>query len=247
MTASCLFIGEVVHIRRKPARHRLGYKLFMGLFDLDELASLARKSRLFGYNSPGLFSFQDRDHGDGSGLALRPQVEQALADTGIAPPGGPIRILCMPRLLGYVFNPISVYFCHDLRGELLAIVHEVNNTFGERHIYALPAKVCGDGTFRQRCAKQFRVSPFLPMDLEYRFTISPPGETANVQIAVERGGQEVLATWFAGKRAPFTSATLLRQWLSHPAMTLKVIAAIHWEALFLWRKLRRAKSRTGVA
>lgn len=241
MSASALFVGEVVHIRHRPARHRLSYRIVMGLFDLDELPALARRSRLFGHNRAGLFSFHERDHGDGSGRALRPQVERALAEAGIAPPGGPIRILCMPRLLGYVFNPLSVYFCHAPDGELRAIVHEVNNTFGERHCYALPASTGTDGLVRQHCAKQFRVSPFLPRDLDYSFTITPPGEKAAVHIRVDRHGEQVLSAWFAGRRISFTTRALLRQWLRHPAMTFKVIAGIHWEALFLWRKLRRAR------
>ncbi|OCC22899.1 hypothetical protein MB02_14105 [Croceicoccus estronivorus] len=242
MTGSCLFAGEVVHVRRRPTFHRLSYRIFMGLFDLDELPALSRNIRLFGYNRAALFSFHDRDHGDGSGHPLRPQVEQALADAGIEPPGGPIRILCMPRLLGYVFNPISVYFCHDRAGRLCATVHEVNNTFGERHFYALPAVAGYDGRVRQDCMKQFRVSPFLPMDLDYRFVIVPPDETTSVSIAARRDDEDILIAWFNGRRHPLNDAALARQWLTHPAMTWKVIAGIHWEALFLWRKLRRGKS-----
>ncbi|MDG2001922.1 MAG: DUF1365 family protein [Novosphingobium sp.] len=241
MTASCLYVGEVVHIRRQPTRHRLSYKVFMGLFDLDELASLARRNRLFGYNRAGLLSFNDRDHGDGSGGDLRPQVERALADAGISAPGGPIRILCMPRLMGYVFNPLSAFFCYDPEGDLRAIVHEVNNTFGERHFYALPVGAAQHGRIIQRCDKQFRVSPFLPLNLKYNFTITPPTDQTAVCIAVHDEDGQVLVAWFTGKRAPFTSWTLLKQWLRHPAMTLKVIAGIHWEALFLWLRLRKAR------
>lgn len=240
MSSSCLYAGEVVHIRRKPARHRLAYRVFMMLLDLEELPRLDRRSRLFAYNRTGLVSFHDRDHGDGSGRPLTQQVEQAVASAGLPVPGGPIRLLCMPRLFGYVFNPLSVYFCHDASGELRAIVHEVNNTFGERHFYVLEASTGEDGLVRQNCAKQFRVSPFLPQDLDYRFTIAPPDERTSVHIAVGRDGGELLSAWFAGKRSAFSSRALLGQWLKHPAMTFKVILGIHWEALFLWRKLRAA-------
>jgi uncharacterized protein len=245
--ASCFYPGNVVHIRRTPARHRLGYRVFMGLFDLDELPGLSARSPLFGYNRPGVMSFHDCDHCDGSGKPLRGQVERALAESGIEPPGGAIRILCMPRLLGYVFNPLSVYFCHDRNGHLRSVVHEVNNTFGERHLYALRAAAGSDGLVRQHCGKDFRVSPFLPMNLDYRFTIRPPGENVSVHIGVEQDGADILSTWFAGRRQPFTAAALLRLWLQHPAMTIKVITGIHWEALFLWLKLRRARRSEAAA
>jgi len=243
MTASCLFDGEVVHVRHSPIRHRLAYRIFMCLFDLDELPSLAGRARLFGYNRAGVMSFQDRDHGDGSGQPLRPQVEQALTNAGIEPLGGPIRIMCMPRLLGYVFNPLSVYFCHDRRGEIKAIVHEVNNTYGERQFYVLRARTDPDGMLRQDCAKTFRVSPFLSMDMDYRFTIMPPTEKTSVHIAVESKGSDVLSAWFAGSRKQFCSVTIIGLILRHPVMTLKVVAGIHWEALFLWGKLRFAHAR----
>lgn len=239
MTRSCIFTGEVVHIRRKPVMHRLKYRVFMGLFDLDELPGLSRKLRLFGYNRAALFAFHDRDHGDGTGRPLRAQIEQALADAGIPPPGGAIRILCMPRLLGYVFNPISAFFCYDANDDLRAIVHEVNNTFGERHFYALSAVAGSDGLVRQECAKDFRVSPFLPLDMEYHFVVAPPKERTALTIMAQRDGEKVLTAWFAGKRRPLSDANLFNEWLRHPAMTFKVIAGIHWEALFLWRKLRR--------
>jgi DUF1365 family protein len=243
MTASRLYAGKVVHVRHKPVSHRLEYRVFMGLFDLDELPLFKRGWRVFGYNRPGLISFHDSDHGDGTGAPLRPQIERALADAGIAPAGGAIRVLCMPRMLGYVFNPLSVYFCHDRRGNLSAIVHEVNNTFGQRHFYALPVQG-GDTPVRQHCRKRFRVSPFLPMELDYRFAILVPEDKVAVRIAVERHGDPVMSAWFAGENAPLNQATLFKLWLRHPAMTHKVIAGIHWEALALWRKLRRVSGRS---
>jgi DUF1365 family protein len=243
VSTSCLFDGEVVHVRHAPVHHRLTYRIFMGLFDLDELPVLARNTCFFGYNTAGVFSFHDRDHGDGSGRPLRPQIEQALEDAGIDSPGGPIRILCMPRLLGYVFNPLSIYFCHDRNGRISATVHEVNNTYGERQFYALRAKSGPNGIVRQDSAKTFRVSPFLPMDLDYQFTISPPGDRTSVHIVVQRDGSRVLSASFAGHRKEFSSAALAGLFLRHPAMTLKVIAGIHWEALILWKKLRPSRKQ----
>ena len=239
MTASALYSGKVIHIRHKPVHHRLDYRIFMGLFDLDELPQLDRSTRGFSYNRPGLIAFRDSDHGDGSGAPLRPQVEAALAEAGLPIPGGPIRLLCMPRILGYLFNPLSVYFCHAPNGQVESIVHEVNNTFGGRHFYALPANQASGERIHQDCDKDFRVSPFLPMELGYRFMIDPPGDRTQVGIAVDSKSGPMLYASFFGERLPFTSRALLGQWLRHPLMTYKAIAGIHWEALLLWLKLKR--------
>ncbi len=136
--ASCLYVGEVVHQRVRPSRHRLRYRVFSALLDLDELPQLDRRLRLFGHNRLNIFSFLDRDHGDGTGAPLRPWVEHHLERAGIELAGGAIRLLCYPRLFGYVFNPLSVYFCHRADGALAAMIYEVNNTFGERHSYLIP-------------------------------------------------------------------------------------------------------------
>lgn len=242
MTESALYRGAVSHTRLKPARHDLRYRVFMGLFDLDELPELAQRTWAFGYNKPSLISFFERDHGDGSGAALRSQIETALSAIGVTSVGC-IQVLCMPRVLGYVFNPICVYFCDDEDGDLAAIVHEVNNTFGERHLYALPARVQGDGRVVQVCEKAFRVSPFLPMALKYQFNIDPPGEKTRVAIIVSDADGVVLTASFKGERRPFTSWQIVRLWLAHPALTFKVLAGIHWEAIWIWLKLRRAARR----
>lgn len=233
MTAA-LYVGRVQHTRLQPVRHKLSYRVFMGLFDIDALGQAAGRPWAFGYNRRALISFYDRDHGDGSGRPLRPQIEAHLRSSGITTADGSIRLLCMPRLLGYVFNPISTYFCYGLDGALVAIVHEVNNTFGERHFYALPFTADG----RQACAKQFRVSPFLPMGLDYAFRVASPEAHAALSICVSASRKPVLIASFRGRRRPFTSLEIVRLWLSHPALTFKVIAAIHWEALLLWLKLR---------
>ena len=169
---TALYTGLVTHERLRPARHRLSYRVFMGLFDLDELPKLKRWS--FGHNRVALVSFHDKDHGDGSGRPLRPQIEQKLREANISHDGGPIRVLCMPRILNYVFNPLSVFFCYACDGRLVATVHQVNNTFGERHFYTLPAHE-HVGRIEQTCDKTFRVSPFLELDMRYRFSLQLPG------------------------------------------------------------------------
>ena len=159
---SALYEGPVTHARTRPKRHRLRYRVVMALIDLDERPEAGLK--LFSRNRFNLFSFWDKDHGDGSG-DLRGFGEAAMRTAGVEPDGGPIRLLAMPRVLGHAFNPISLWFCHGRDGALRAIIHQVNNTFGERHSYAIPAEVGADGLVRQGCEKGFYVSPFLPMEL----------------------------------------------------------------------------------
>ncbi len=230
---SGLYAGEVMHQRLRPRRHRLAYRLFMLLLDLDELDALDGRSRLFSRNRRNLVSFHDRDHGDGSDAPLKAQVERHLADAGFST-GGPIRLLTMPRLLGFVFNPISVYFCHDRAGRLTATLYEVTNTFGQRHRYLLPAD--GGGVIRQQIAKNLYVSPFLGMDMTYDFRLRPPGDEAMLAITAsdERGAMLVAAMKL--RRRALTDAALLKAVAAHPLMTFKVVAGIHWEALLLWLK-----------
>jgi DUF1365 family protein len=232
---SGLYVGAVAHHRFKPRRHRLRYRLFMLLLDLDELAELDRGRRLFAHNRAGLISFHDADHGDGSGAPLRPQIERQLAAADL-PTGGPIRILCLPRVLGFVFNPLSEIYCHAPDGRLIAVVHQVSNTFGERHSYLLRVGEADGEAVRHSCAKRFHVSPFMDMELSYDFRILPPGERVSTAISVSDEEGPVLAAVFAGARRPLTDANLLEAWLTHPLVTLKVVGAIHWEALKLWLK-----------
>lgn len=242
---SALYAGLVTHLRRRPRRCSLRYRVVQGLFDLDELPGLGRRLRLFGYNRPAPISFHDRDHGDGSG-DLRGWVERQLETAGLAGPWGGVQVLCMPRMLGYVFNPLSVYFCRDRTGALAAMIYEVNNTFGERHAYVLPAH-SGGPVVRQHCEKAFYVSPFMPMELRYDFRITPPD--ASVVVAVSAGDAKgpVLDARFVGRRRPLTDCALLAALAAYPLMTLKVVLAIHWEALRLWlRGLRLVPRRPPV-
>jgi DUF1365 family protein len=161
-------------------------------------------------------------------------LDRLLAQHGISA-GGAKRVLCYPRLFGFVFNPLSTWFCHDESGALAAIVYEVHNTFGERHAYVL-AVTASDGPIRQECAKEFYVSPFLSSDCSYRFHIRPPGADVLVAIDEKENGLPVLAALFAGKQRELTDLNLLGAVLRHPLMTLKIVAAIHFEALRLWTK-----------
>lgn len=242
--ASALYIGRVGHRRTRPTRHALGYRVFNILVDLDEVAALPGRLRVFSHNRFNLLSFHDRDHGDGSDTPLRAQVEAKLARSGLALAGGPIRLLCLPRLLGYVFNPLSVYFCHAPDGRLACIVYEVSNTFGERHSYVLPVgSDPDDKVVRQSCAKRFHVSPFLDMDLVYDFAIRPPDAEVTIGVTARDAGGPLLTTAFSGQRQELSDRALVRAVMTHPLLTMKVVAGIHWEALRIWLKGNKVRAK----
>jgi len=175
---SQLYIGTVMHQRQDHHAYRFSYKVFNLLLDLDELPALTRRLRLFSHNRFNLFSIDDRDHGPRDGSPLRPWAEQYLRRHGIELEGGRIRLLCFPRLLGYVFNPLSVWYCEHQDGSLRAVICEVRNTFGEMHHYLLTAPDKGPMDWRAeyRARKVFHVSPFIAPDMEYRFHLQEPGK-----------------------------------------------------------------------
>lgn len=233
MTASALYRGIVTHERFRPRRHRLAYRIFWLLLDLDEINGMDRRTRLFSRGRFNLMSFHDADHGDGR-TPLRAWVEDQLDAAGIRAPGGPIRLLTMPRLLGFVFNPISLYYCHAPDGRLAAMVYEVTSTFRERHSYALAVGL--DGRIDQRAAKALHVSPFLGMDMAYHFVGAAPGERLHLAIQADDADGRMLTAAMAGRREPFTDRAILAAAAAMPFATLKVVAAIHWEALRLCLK-----------
>lgn len=223
---SRLYRGVVVHTRLRPRRHRLQRRIPMLLVDLDELAGL--NLPLLAVDRPGLLSLDARHHLSGERRSLKTQVEDRLTADGLAT-GGAVWLLCMPAVLGQVFNPLSVYFCHDADGALSAIIYEVNNTFGRRHCYVLAAS--GGQSLTQTCAKTFHVSPFLGMDLTYTFEITAPDAQVRIAICVADGDGPVLAAAFAGAAEPLTNRSLARVLLRHPLLMFEVLGGIHWEAL----------------
>lgn len=235
MSHSALYVGRVRHHRFRPRRHALSYRVFWLYLDLDEIDEEASRLRLFSHNRFNLYAFHDRDYGDRSGGALRPQIEAILRDAGLSCGGGPIRLLTMPRILGYAFNPISTYFCHRPDGELGAIVYEVHNTFGETHTYVAPAEPSAR-LQQQAAAKAFHVSPFMGLDMRYRFEVTPPEEQVAIVIEGHDAQGRLISASLSGRRAPLSDAGLLRLVASHPLLTLKVTAAIHWHALRLLAK-----------
>ena len=237
---SAIYQGTVMHHRYRPVAHRFSYRVCTWLFDLDELAELD-KLRFFSNEGFNIFSLYARDHGDGSDLPLKQQIMALLERHGIACGNGRIRLLCYPRMFGYVFNPLSVFYCYDDSEQLKAIIYEVNNTFNQRHAYlipVLPPAVANDDKplIQQGCDKLFYVSPFMPMETRYHFRMQPPDTRVAVMIQQHDEQGHVFDASFSGERVALNNASVLKIFLRHPLMTIKVIAGIHWEALQLWRK-----------
>lgn len=241
--ASAFYPGDVSHHRLRPREHRLAYRVWSMLIDLDELDELDLSLRFFSVNRFNLFSFHERDRGDGSERPLKAQVEASMRAGGVDPDGGPIRLFTMPRFLGYAFNPLSVYFCHRRSGEIAAILWEVDNTFGDRHGYLLPVTQTQGDEIHQRCDKALFVSPFLDMDLAYEFRVRPPADLFSLVIEVSDAEGRLLTARQLARRVEASDRTLLKLFAAVPFVTLRVIAGIHWEALKLWLKGVRLRRR----
>ncbi|MGI9452628.1 MAG: DUF1365 domain-containing protein [Geminicoccaceae bacterium] len=233
-----LYVGRVMHHRIRPKRHRFVYRLFTLLVDIDRLHELDRRLRLLSFNRINLFSFHNEDHGPRDGTALRPWVEASLEQTGIMEKPDRILLLAMPRLLGYVFNPLSIYYCYDALNRLYAIVYEVKNTFGGQHPYVIATKEWLNKSERLRhsCNKNFYVSPFIHADANYKFNTNEPDKNLDVRITVYVGAKALLVAVMQGQRRPLTDRQLLIQALRNPFLPQKVTLAIHFEALKLWLK-----------
>jgi DUF1365 family protein len=229
--AASLYVGKTTHARLGPRPHRFSYSLFQLLIDVDRIEEDLRDLRLFRY---GLFSFAEHDHGARDGSMLRTWVEARLAEADLLVSAHRVRLLSFPRMLGFVFNPISIFFVEDVRGRLEAVIYEVNNTFGQTHAYVTPA--AGVDCEHQEAEKRLYVSPFYGVEGAYRFLVTPPGETFNLVIAKSVAGKPDFTATFSAKRRDLTDARLLKLFFAMPLMTLGVVAAIHWQALLLWLK-----------
>jgi uncharacterized protein len=236
--ASALYVGSVRHRRQRPVVNAFRYRAYHVLLDLDELPRLDREVRGFAFNRAGPTSFWDRDHLGPADVPARQKLARWLAGEGVALPAGPVRVLTNLRVLGYVFNPVSWWFCHHPDGRLAFVVAEVNNTFGDAHCYLLDdLEHRPDGTVRARADKVFHVSPFLPIEgLGYRFTFVVPGPRALAHMDVEDADGTVLDATQDGRRVALTTRTLTRTLVTHPLVTLRTIVLIHRQALRLWRK-----------
>jgi uncharacterized protein len=248
-SAASLYVGQVMHARLKPMGHRFHYRVMSLLIDLDRLQAADRQTRLFGVNRAALYSFHEADHGPRDGSSLRAYAGHCAAEHDIDLSGGRVLLLCYPRLLGYTFNPLSVYFCYRADGELALLIYEVRNTLGGIHPYVLPVQPdqVSDAGVRQQQDKLFYVSPFVEMAMRYHFRVQPPDRQVKLRILETDREGPLLSATFNGHRRALSTAGLLRSFFALPLVTLKIMVAIHWEALRLWIKGARLVPRPDPA
>ena len=227
-----------MHHRLQPKRHRFIYRLFTLLLDIDRLPEINRRLRLFSVDRFNLLSFHNKDHGRRDGTPLRPWVEAELRAGGVESAPAYIHLLAMPRFLGYVFNPLSIYYCYDEAYRLIAILYEVKNTFGQQHPYVFPIRSSpsAHGRFLHQCAKSFYVSPFIEAEASYRFSLNDPGDQLDVRIAERNQNGALLAAVLQGNCRPLTDYQVLIQSFKNPFLPHKVIFSIHYQAFKLWMK-----------
>ena len=233
--ASCLYECTVMHRRLHPKPHEFVYRIFLFLLDLDEIPALTRAVPIFSAEEPNLYSLRNEDYFQFHSRGLRANLETFLQTQNIAERPARIRLLTLPRMLGYTFNPISIFFCFDEEGRPLTSVVQVGNTFGELKPYLVPLDESGNG-FHIRVPKNYYVSPFSPLDVAFDFHFKNPGQHLHIAIDNYKGDQKILISTLAGKRTELTTSNLARLTLAFPLVTLKIIFLIHWEALRLWLK-----------
>ena len=230
---SCIYNGEVNHTRFKPVKHFLNYKTFSLFIDLDEIEQLDKSISIFSHNKFNIFSFYNKDHGDRDGNCLKKWVISNLKKYKIEGNISKIKILCYPRIFGYVFNPLSIFYCYE-NDKLKSIFYEVKNTFNEQHTYIFKIK---DGEeINQKCKKKFYVSPFMDMETFYNFKLIDPSQRLSVMIKQTDAEGTVLTATQTGVKKEFNFKQLLINFFRYPLMTLKIISSIHFEALLLWKK-----------
>ena len=230
---SCIYNGIVKHQRFKPIEHSLNYKTFSMLLDLDEIENLAKSISIFSLNKFNIFSFYNRDHGERDGSSLKDWVKKNLKKFNISNNITTIKLLCYPRVFGYVFNPLSIFYCYE-KNDLKAIFYEVKNTFNEQHTYIF--KIKNNEKIEQKCKKKFYVSPFMDMETYYNFKLINPKEKLSIFIRQTDEEETVLTATQTGDKKEFSFNQLLINFFKYPLMTIKIISSIHYEAFFLLKK-----------
>jgi len=235
MTNSCIYNGKVIHKRFKPKEHYFKYSVFSFLIDLSELKKIDQEISFFSLNKFNLISFYEKDHGERDGSSLKEWVKKNLEQNRIETVNIKIKLLCYPRIFGYVFNPLSIFFVYNHNDKLISILYEVKNTFNEQHTYVF--RVDDENKLIQNnCSKKFHVSPFIEMNCKYFFRILSPDEKLSVIIDQYDQEGKILFASQDGKRAELNSNQLFKSYLKHHLMTIKIISAIHFEAFKLWMK-----------
>tara|TARA_Y100001970_G_scaffold220013_1_gene270115 strand:- start:1116 stop:1883 length:768 start_codon:yes stop_codon:yes gene_type:complete len=241
---SCIYNGTVIHKRFKPKQHFFKYKVFSLFIDLSELKKIEKEVSFFSYNKFNLISFFDIDHGPRDGKSIENWIKKNLAKIQIYNENIKIMLLCYPRIFGYVFNPLSIFFIYDKNKNLISILYEVKNTFGEQHTYIFKIKK-NRNFIENSCNKKFHVSPFIEMNCKYYFKILNPEQKLSVVINQSDNEGKLLFASQDGVKKDLNSKNLIFSYISHPLMTFKVIMAIHFEAFKLWLKgIRFVKKKT---
>lgn len=245
MTTSAIYESVVRHRRFQPMGHQLRYGVYSLLLDLDEIDHIARTNPVFSRNRWNLVSFHDEDHGPRDGSSLRAWFEDKALAAGVDLEGGSVQLLVFPRILGYTFNPITVWFGRDRDDDLRVVMYEVHNTFGHAHSHlaVLPKGVTESSLPRHGFDKTLHVSPFFDQIGSYRVSLTPPGDRYRIVIEyLDDEGAKLLTASQDGRRVELSTMTLLRQFFTKPLLTLKVMGGIHWEALKIWKKGAKYRS-----
>jgi DUF1365 family protein len=236
MSTGALYFGEVMHRRSLPKRHEFRHGVFFMRFRVDLIAAL--RGPLFSVNRWNLFSLHEADHGPRDGTPLEPWIRRLLASQGLECADGDIYLQAFPRVLGYVFNPVSFWLCHDRAGRLRAVLAEVSNTFGEHHNYLIAHADCRPiaGSDWLEARKVFHVSPFFDVSGHYRFRFADLDGYSCFRIDYHGEDGRLLTTALSGRPEALNSRSLARAFVGYPLMTFGVILRIHYHALRLWLK-----------
>lgn len=240
MVRSALFEGDTWHARKTPVANDFRYRVYTWLIDLDEIDQLDRDLRLLSVNRRGVCSLRDEDH------VIAPNKRAALDwlnDNGVDLTDGRIQLQTSPRVFGYTFNPISLWWCWDASDELRCVIAEVHNTYGGRHAYLLEPDQGG----RVETTKEFYVSPFYEVNGKYTMRFSPPGHSFKVHIGYDQDDKRVFDATWSGTRRPTTDRSVAKMLLKYPLVTLKVMALIHLQGIKLWFRGLKVIPRTAHA
>ena len=233
--SSFIYTGNVVHKRFKPKIHYFRYKVFSLLIDLSEIDLLDKSLKIFSYNKFNIISFYNKDHGARDGSSIKDWVIDNLKKNNIDTNDIQIKLLCYPRIFGYVFNPLSVFYIYGKDLNLISILYEVKNTFGEQHTYIFKTDE-SHNLIQHMCKKKFHVSPFLEMNCIYFFRLLKPGNKISVIIDQNDKDGKILYASQDGVKSELSNINLIKSYLKHPLMTFKIILAIHFEAFRIWTK-----------
>ncbi|MBP7862692.1 DUF1365 domain-containing protein [bacterium] len=233
---SAIYEFSIEHHRLSPKRHSFKNKHYMFLFDLDELDELDRNLKLFSHHGRALFNFRNSDYSYAGDDSARSKLNRFFTERKCNVPVEKVLLLTSPRHLGYVFNPLSVYYCFDKNEKLSLVVPEICNTFHERKSYLICQNDDAQTSFKACFAKEFYISPFTNLDDILHFEFSEPGELLNVQVTTKRNDQTILIASMSGRRRELTDSALLDCMRKYPFSNFFVSAGIHAHALLLWLK-----------